>query len=138
MKRLAILILTMILMFSFVILVTADILPGESIDMHMNHSIIKEKDNFCDITVITPHLEGFAEAYELNRHIRNKVIDAIGEIRTVGMELEEFNKTTELNISYDYSLAGDFISMRFTTYTYLGGAHGSTVIESMTANLKED
>ena len=138
MKRTFIFVMTALLIIATGTPITAAALPDENNGIKITHSIINEKDDYCDIKVITPYFEDFSEADELNHHIRNKIINAIGEVRSSCIALKEYDRTTELNISYEYTKYENLISMKFITYTYLGGAHGRTIIESITANTKNN
>lgn len=100
----------------------------------VKHSVIKQNEEFCNINVVAPYFQGFNGSEELNRRIRNILIDAIGEVKTNSIELKELEKESILEISYDYSKNGDILCVQLIIYSYLGGAHGNTVVNSFTAN----
>ena len=85
----------------------------------VKHSTINERDEYCNINIASPYFEGFKSSEELNHLIRNIVIDNIGQVRTTGIELKEFNKKTELIIFYDYTKYDNLLSVQLNTYNYL-------------------
>ncbi len=134
MRKVFVLAIIAVFMLSMFMSISADTVPLKNGDFNIKHSVITKNDEYCEINVTTPYFENFTGSDDLNRIIRNIVADAIGAVRATGIELKEFGRKTALNISYDYSKYDNLISTQIITYTYLGGAHGSTVITPITAN----
>lgn len=136
------------LVLLFVILMSLNSYSFAEDSISVNHTVINVNEELCDINVVMPYFEGFENSDEINRQIKNLIADSIGNTRATSKSLkklkdeliekgeETFDWETMLIISYDYTMNGDILSLKLDTYNYLGGAHGTSAIYSITINTK--
>ncbi len=107
---------------------------------------IEKVDGSCSIKIIYPVFSGFASAQKINDTLNNSNLDSIGFIRREQAFLDEYIKNMPpreqnfplavVDSKFDYNTSGDILSLVTNTYYYIGGAHGSTTLESYTVNTK--
>jgi hypothetical protein len=114
----------------------------------IKNSIITKSEKFLDINVSVPHFEGFVGADKINKTIKNIVAESIDDAKVGGKALKELNEEnikngeeslvweSVLDMSYDYFLNKDILSVQLNNYTYSGGAHGMSYIIPLTINIK--
>ena len=108
----------------------------------VKNSIIKKSDKFLDINIAIPYFEGFTSADKVNKIIKDLVADSIDDIQEVAKSLNEIDDEESivwksvLDISYNYFLNKDILSIQLNNYTFSGGAHGMTYILPITMNIK--
>lgn len=117
-------------------------------NFQVKHSVIEVHEEECNIDISVPYFEGFENADEVNRLIRNLTVDWIGNAKAGAKELKELkdewaekgeelpNYFVSLIINYDYMKNGDILSLRLNTYYYAGGAHGMSFIYPITVNTR--
>lgn len=131
----------------FVILLSSVTNSFAEAGFSVRHKVIKINEGICDVNVHVPYFEGFKNADEINRQIRNLIADYIGNTRAASKELEElrneliengeepFNWQVELMTYYDYYKNGNILSLKLNTYNYQGGAHGMSFMDAITLNI---
>ena len=124
----------------------AEVKADVKVDTYKIESIKED----CGIKIIYPILSGFNSASKLNDRILNKNIDSIGYIRGAWSALlrmkedqkaagEEISKVgVSLESNFDYSKSGNILSVIMNEYSFAGGAHGASYIDSFTVNTKTD
>lgn len=114
----------------------------------VKNSIITKSEKFLDINISVPYFEGFVGADNINKTIKDIVEDSIAEAKAGALSLKELNEEnikkgdqslvweSVLDMSYDYFLNKDILSLQLNNYTYSGGAHGMSYIIPITMNIK--
>lgn len=114
----------------------------------VKNSIIKKSEKFLDINISVPYFEGFMGADKINKTIKDIVADSISDANMGALSLKELNEEnikngeeslvweSVLDISYDYFMNKDILSVQLNNYTYSGGAHGMYYIIPITMNIK--
>lgn len=130
----------------FAILVSSTTYSLAEDNFTVKNSVIKVNEELCNIDIVVPYFEGFKNSDTINGQIRNIVADSIGDVKTSAANLKRYNEeaikngeepslsTITLNINYDYEKSGNILSVQLNTYVYLGGAHGTSLVTSITAN----
>lgn len=107
---------------------------------------IEKLEEDSTIKVIYPLFSGFNLAPKLNNLIQDKNIKSIGQVRESLIYIQDMKKHqkemgeqvsnigVELDTNFDYSLSGNILSVRLNTFVYLGGAHGTYLIDSYNVN----
>lgn len=115
-------------------------------DLSVKQAAIKANGDNFGFNIVTPYFEGFKGAEELNRNIRNKVTDSIGQANSATKSMKKLDEEIsakegksithkiELDTTYDYFKSGDILSLQFNTIYYSGGAHPTNWIDSYTVN----
>ena len=115
-------------------------------DFAVKQVSIKYNDDHIGMNVVTPYFEGFNGADALNRNIRNKVSDSIGQAKSAARYMKKLDEEIsakegkaiihkiDLDTTYDYFKSGDILSLQFNTLYYSGGAHPTNWIDSYTVN----
>ena len=114
----------------------------------IKNSIIKKSENYLDINISVPYFEGFMGADKINKTIKDIVANSISDANMGALSLKELNEQnikngeesfvweSVLDMSYDYFIAKDILSIQLNNYTYSGGAHGMYYIIPITMNIK--
>ena len=133
------LVLTLIISFSPVALAVDN--------FQVTPSIITDKTETKSINVIIPTFQGFNGAENLNEKVVSLALDAIEEANAIDKSMEEIREeairngevinsaVVDLDIFYDYVKEGDILSLKFTNYSYTGGAHGMTYLKCFNSNI---
>lgn len=102
-----------------------------------NKNISKLQD-YVKINANYPEITGMTDSKfqeNLNKEIENKVTDFVKNVEKAAKDsydsLEKMVNYYECMVSYKYNINGSILSIIMEYYSYLGGAHGITLRESM-------
>lgn len=96
-----------------------------------------KNENNNKISIFMPEFSGFENSSKINSEIQSYIKNEIGDINLLSKELKNSNTTsiaTHLQVTYDYYIANNLISVVFNSETYSGGTHGVQSLNSINMN----
>lgn len=132
--------------FTVLAVVMTQFIIASAEDFSVKQTSVKVAGDNCKINVAAPYFEGFKGAEVLNRNIRNKLADSIGQANSAAKYMKELDEKISasegktithkisLDTTYDYFKSGSILSLQFNTYYYSGGAHPTNWVDCYTVN----
>ncbi|MDR7856528.1 PdaC/SigV domain-containing protein [Tissierella sp.] len=115
-------------------------------DYTVKNSTITETGDFLSINISVPYFDGFKGADKVNKEIEVLVKNSIEDIRATATLMKEYHEENLdssavfwtqkaiLDISYDYFLNKDLLSLQLNFSSYSGGAHGMYYVIPINVN----
>lgn len=111
-------------------------------DLSIKHNNIKINQESLVVNVNYPYFEGYAGSDQLNEKIRSMIADSVGDAISTADTIYndsaeiDFKPMISLEISYEYELYDNLISVQLYTDYYAGGAHPTHWVNSFLLDTK--
>ncbi len=88
------------------------------------------ENDLYDVALYYPYITGGSKAEDITTEIKKINDERLNNIKEIYEKYTEDNVISQMYLDtyFDYSMCDNFLSVKYTVYEFLGGAHGSTSI----------